>query len=76
MNYDVKIPIVFGVVKFASGVVKTAVDIVVEETVDCSVGSSVDSSVVSVLSSGVLQCCIIGNQLLIYLPVKLTTIEE
>ena len=45
MNYDTKIPIVL---KFASGVVKTAVDIVVEETV----GSSVGSSVVSVLLSG------------------------
>ena len=52
MNYDAKIPIVLSVVKFASGVVKTAVDIVVEETVGSSVGSSVDSSVVSVLSSG------------------------
>ena len=56
MNYDAKIPIVLCVVKFASGVVKTAVDNVVEETVDSSVGSSVgssvDSSVVSVLSSG------------------------
>ena len=58
MNYDAKIPIVLSVVKytFASGVVKTAVDIVVEEIVDCSVGSSVnssvDSSVVSVLLSG------------------------
>ena len=52
MNYDAKIPIVLSVVKFASGVVKTVVDIVVEETVDCSVGSSVDCSVVSVLSSG------------------------
>ena len=47
------------VVKFASGVVKTAVDIVVEETVDSSVGSSV----VSVLSSGALQNCIISYQL-------------
>ena len=50
MNYDAKLP-VLSVVKFASGVVKTAVDIVVEETVDCSVCISVDSSVVSVLSS-------------------------
>ena len=41
MNYDAKIPIVLSVVKFASGVVKTAVDIVVEETVGSSVGSSV-----------------------------------
>ena len=46
-------------------------------SVNSSVGSSVDSSVVSVLSSGVLQSClIIGSQLLIYLPVKLTTIDE
>ena len=73
MNYDTKIPIVLSVVKFASGVVKTVVDIVVEETV----GSSVGSSVVAVLSSGcVTKLYIIGNQLLIYLPVKLTTIEE
>ena len=39
--------------KFASVVVKTVVDIVVEETVGSSVGfNSVDSCVVSVLSSG------------------------
>ena len=48
MNYDAKIRIVLSVVKFACGVVITAVETVVDETV----GSSVDSSVVSVLSSG------------------------
>ena len=52
MNYDAKIPIVLSVVKFVSGVVKTVVDIVVEETVGSSVRISVDSSVVSVLCSG------------------------